>query len=165
MKLWIYHDISITEVNNQSIKFLEKDAKIRGQMTMRFDEVVMAVFDRAIKPALAHNRLIIGENLSPFPSIKIAFDGYAEDEDGDDDIGSLSFVMYVHKGSKQQSFYFPEHKKTGWDMILSRDEEEVTIFGWFSSETGAWEVILTPEIDPNTGMTIEGITEILGNLT
>lgn len=133
-------------------------------MALIFNEVVVNVFNHAIKPALANQQLIAGENISPFPPIKIAFDGYAEDEGGDEDYNSLSFVMYVHKGSGQKGFKFPEHEVTGWGMILSRDEEEVSIYGWFNSEIGNWEAILDPEIDPNTEMTIDGITEILSSL-
>ena len=127
-------------------------------MTLDFDEAVMKVFNRAVEPALEADDLTIGENISPFKSIKIAFEGYAEDEDGDDDYSSLSFVMYVHRDTGKKGFVFPEHVVTGWGIILSRDEEEVTIYGWYSSEMGDWEVILEPEIDPATGMTVEGIT-------
>ncbi len=93
-------------------------------MTMDFYEVAKAVFDRAVKPVLANDELIRGENISPFPSVKIAFESYAEDDDGDEDYRSLSFVMYVHKRSNQKGFKFPEHKEAGWGLILSRDCEQ-----------------------------------------
>lgn len=133
-------------------------------MTLSFDETVMAVFNRAVLPALEQDDLTIGEDISPFPSIKIAFEGYAEDDDGDDDYESLSFMMYVHKDSNKKGFKFPQHEETSWGIILSRDEEEVSICGWFNSAIGDWEVILDPDIDPATGMTIEGIKETLSRL-
>ena len=133
-------------------------------MTLNFDGTVMKVFNRAVEPALEADDLTIGENISPFQSIKIAFEGYAEDEDGDDDYSSLSFVMYVHKDAGTKGFIFPEHELTGWGIILSREEEEVTVFGWYSSEMRDWEVILEPEIDPATGMTVEGITNTLNSM-
>lgn len=66
----------------------------------------------------------VGDDISPYPEIKITFDGYAEDDDGDDDESKLSFAVYIHKDADMDGFVFPEHDDVIW-QVVHRPSEEV----------------------------------------
>ena len=75
--------------------------------------------------------LRVGRDISPFPELKIAFDGYAEGDDGDDE-SKLSFAVYIHKDADKDGFVFPEHDDVVWH-VLHRPTEEICHFVWFDS--------------------------------
>lgn len=75
--------------------------------------------------------LRVGRDISPFPEIKIAFDGYAEGDDGDDE-SKLSFAVYIHKDADTEDFEFPGHESSSWG-VEHRPSEEVCHFVWFDS--------------------------------
>ena len=77
----------------------------------------------------------LGENISVIPAIKIAFDGYQEDDDGIEDLNEQSFAVYIHKCSGDENFIFPEHEKTAWSVV-QRPAEEICHFVWVSIEYG-----------------------------
>ena len=77
----------------------------------------------------------LGENISVIPAIKIAFDGYQEDDDGIEDLNEQSFAVYIHKCSGDENFIFPEHEKTAWSVV-QRPAEEICHFVWVSIESG-----------------------------
>ena len=77
----------------------------------------------------------LGENISVIPAIKIAFDGYQEDDDGIEDLNEQSFAVYIHKCSGDENFIFPEHEKTAW-AVIHRPAEEICHFVWVSVESG-----------------------------
>ncbi len=72
----------------------------------------------------------VGEDISPYPEIKIAFDGYAEDDDGDDDESKQSFAIYIHKDADTDGFIFPEHESAFWH-VEHRPSEEVYHNVWY----------------------------------
>ncbi len=71
---------------------------------------------------------IVGENISPFPELKVIFDGYGynEDTDEDDDENFESYAIFIHKDLQKEGFEFPEHESTPW-AIVHRPTEEVCI--------------------------------------
>lgn len=77
----------------------------------------------------------VGENISVIPEIKIAFDGYLEDDDGIEDLNEQSFAVYIHKNSGDEDFIFPEHEKTAWSVV-QRPAEEICHFVWVSVDSG-----------------------------
>ncbi|MGI9346009.1 MAG: hypothetical protein ACR2PW_07080 [Gammaproteobacteria bacterium] len=79
----------------------------------------------------------VGANISVFPGVKIAFDGYAEDDDGIEDVNEQSYAVYIHKNSAEEGFVFPEHEKTAW-AIVSRPSEEICHFVWLSVDAGGF---------------------------
>ncbi len=57
------------------------------------------------------NDLQVGVDISPYPQIKIAFDGYAEDDDEVEDLNMESYAVYIHKHAADQlALYF--HRTT-----------------------------------------------------
>ena len=60
--------------------------------------------------------------------IKIIFDGYAEDDDGDPDTNSLSFAVFIHRDSVTGQF--PDHD-TAWNLIIHRPSEEMHFYVWY----------------------------------
>jgi len=77
----------------------------------------------------------VGENISIIPEIKIAFDGYQEDDDGIEDLNEQSFAVYIHQCSGDENFIFPEHEKTAWSVV-QRPAEEICHFVWVSVDSG-----------------------------
>lgn len=77
----------------------------------------------------------VGENISVIPEIKIAFEGYQEDDDGIEDLNEQSFAVYIHKNSGDEDFIFPEHEKTAWSVV-QRPAEEICHFVWVSVDSG-----------------------------
>lgn len=80
---------------------------------------------------------------TPF-GVKIIFDGYGEDEEGEEDTNSLSFAVFVHKDSVNNEF--PPHDITPWALI-HRPKEEVCIWVWYDVEEDHMEVIPFEEGD------------------
>ncbi len=84
------------------------------------------------------NNLEVGVNISPFPAVKIAFDGYAEDDDGIEDLDRESYAVYIHRDAATAGFIFPEHQRTAW-AIVQRPAEEVCHTVWFNAAEGYFE--------------------------
>jgi TPR repeat protein len=103
--------------------------------------------------------LIYGEDISLFKELKIAFDGYSENEE-DLTNNSRSYVTYIHTDSLDGSFVFPEHEKTIIGVI-HRTGKEVHIFSWFDLEKNELEVINIDDHINNAKMSIVNIRKIL----
>jgi hypothetical protein len=84
------------------------------------------------------NNLEIGVNISPYPTVKIAFDGYAEDDDGVEDLDRESYVVYIHRDAVTPGFVFPEHERTAW-AIVQRPADEVSHTVWFNAAEGYFD--------------------------
>jgi hypothetical protein len=84
------------------------------------------------------NDLEIGVNISPYPTVKIAFDGYAEDDDGVEDLDRESYVVYIHRDAASSGFVFPEHERTAW-AIVQRPADEVCHTVWFNAAEGYFD--------------------------
>jgi len=82
--------------------------------------------------------LVIGRNISPFPELKIIFDGYGEDEDtGDEDSNYESYAIFIHKDAFKKGFEFPEHESGGW-TVIHRSDEEICLSAWYNNEESYW---------------------------
>ena len=78
-----------------------------------------------------------------FPGVKIIFDGYAELDDGQPDLKTESYAVFVHKESLRNK-HFPEHEvfpTSFGSWIIHRPDEEVCIYAWYSSDDARWDVI------------------------
>lgn len=73
--------------------------------------------------------------------VKIIFDGYAEDDDGENDTNSLSFAVFIHRDSVNGTF--PEHDAGPWNLIIHRPSEEMHFFVWYDIDVDS--VIVIPE--------------------
>ena len=82
---------------------------------------------------------IYGEDISIFKELKIAFDGYSEDEENLNN-KSRSYVTYVHKNSADASFVFPEHEQTILGA-MQRPGSEIHIYSWYDKKENKLEVI------------------------
>jgi len=67
---------------------------------------------------------------TPF-GVKIIFDGYAEDDDGNPTKESMSFAVFVHKDSLKKEF---KEYETNRGMLCHRPKEECYINCWYDSE-------------------------------
>jgi len=84
------------------------------------------------------NDLQVGVDISPYPQIKIAFDGYAEDDDEVEDLNMESYAVYIHKEAATVGFVFPKHDSTPW-AIVHRPSDEVCHFVWYDKENATYE--------------------------
>lgn len=84
--------------------------------------------------------LVIGENISDEPGIKIIFDGYGYNEETDeqDNRDHESYAIFIHKNSLDQEF--PEHDQTPWALI-HRPKEEICFYAWHDVPNDSWEFV------------------------
>lgn len=75
----------------------------------------------------------VGEDISPYPEIKIAFDGYAEDDDGNENRSQLSFALYIHADATTDGFTFPSHEYE-FGILSHRPFVEVYHNVWYDYE-------------------------------
>ena len=101
-------------------------------------EQIIEQWVAAARAAVDTDDLQIGENISTHPAIKIAFDGYGEDDDGVEDLDRESYVVYIHRDAATAGFTFPEHQRTAW-AIVQRPAEEVCHTVWFNAADGLFE--------------------------
>jgi hypothetical protein len=82
--------------------------------------------------------LVVGEDISPIPELKIIFDGYQEDEDtGEDIYSSESYAFFIHKDALKKGFIFPKHDDGGWTLV-HRPDEEICLHSWFDADDNIW---------------------------
>ena len=105
----------------------------------------------------------LGENISVIPEIKIAFDGYFEDDDGIEDLNAQSFAIYIHKSSGDENFTLPEHEETVW-CVIQRPEEEICHFVWVSIESGECSGPALEDSISNSSLESALIEEIVNTL-
>ncbi|WP_440922349.1 hypothetical protein [Candidatus Pelagibacter sp.] len=73
--------------------------------------------------------LIPGDNTGEAPfGVKIIFDGYAENDNGEPIKERLNFAIFIHKDSLTKEF--KEHEFTPW-ALKHRREEECCVSYWF----------------------------------
>lgn len=84
------------------------------------------------------DELVVGEDISPIPELKIIFDGFGEDEDtGEEDYSSESYAFFIHKNALQKGFAFPKHDNGGW-TIVHRPDQEICLSAWYDSDENFW---------------------------
>ena len=101
-------------------------------------EQIIEQWVAAARAAADTDELQIGENISIHPAIKIAFDGYGEDDDGVEDLDRESYVVYIHRDAATPRFVFPEHERTAW-AIVQRPADEVCHTVWFNAAEGYFD--------------------------
>ena len=101
----------------------------------------------------------VGADISPYPEIKIAFDGYAEDDDGDDDKSKLSFAVYIHKDADTDGFVFPEHDVVR--AVVHRPSEEVYHNVWYHREIDDFDYWFLAESVEETKVPYERIVSVI----
>ena len=82
--------------------------------------------------------LVVGEDISPIPELKIIFDGYQEDEDtGEDIYSSESYAFFIHKDALKKDFVFPKHDNSPWALV-HRPDEEICLYAWYAVDDDIW---------------------------
>jgi hypothetical protein len=106
-----------------------------------------------------------GKNISCIPELKIAFDGYAEDEATGEqtDASSESYAIYISKNALKKGFVFPEHEATAW-AIVHRPEEEFCAFAWLNNDTDSWDFPNLDWPEQDSKLTFQQIEKILNGL-
>jgi hypothetical protein len=107
--------------------------------------------------------LIIGEDISPIPELKIIFDDYGYDEETNTEGGNFNietFRLFVHKDALTDGFNFPPHE-TIYRNIIHRSDQEVCILLVYDVSEDEWEVIFPDEIDERNDQTYESVDETL----
>lgn len=111
------------------------------------------------------DELVIGEDISPIPELKIIFDGYQEDEDtGEDIYSSESYAFFIHKDALTKGFTFPKHDNGGWTLI-HRPDEEICLSAWYDTDENIWTLPddWNDSIDDKK-LTVKQFEDILGKL-
>lgn len=141
----------------------------------RYCEILQDLMEAAW---IDRDELVIGEDISDQPEVKIMFDGYGdleeEDENGEylwtegGNTNMESYAIFIHKDALQEGFVFPPHTTyqfTFGGMIQHRPKEEVCIYAWFDVESDSWEFIqLEDRIDDDNSMNEEDVMRILEGL-
>jgi hypothetical protein len=93
--------------------------------------------------------LVIGENISDQPEVKIIFDGYGDLEDEDENgeyryteggnTNMESYAIFIHKNAIKEDFEFPEHEMSPW-CLIHRTDDEVCIHAWYDVENDDWTI-------------------------
>lgn len=125
-----------------------------------------AIIEKWVRAARANSEsddLEVGEDISPYPQVKIAFDGYAEDDDGDEDRSSESYAVYVHKDALSDDFIFPEHEDAFW-AIVHRPSEEVHLNVWYDLNQDGCDVQSVAEAVADTELHYEQIAAVIQGL-
>jgi hypothetical protein len=101
-------------------------------------EQIIEQWVAAARAAADTDDLQIGENIRTHPAIKIAFDGYAEDDNGIEDLDRESYAVYIHRDAATPGFVFPKHGRTAW-AIVQRPADEVCHTVWFNAAEGYFD--------------------------
>lgn len=107
---------------------------------------------------------VIGEDISPVPELKIIFDGFAEDDNGDDDQSSESYAIFIHKDAMKKGFAFPKHDDTPW-TVVHRPNEEICLSAWYNNEECYWTLPEDWSVAINSkNLTVKQFEDILSKL-
>ena len=84
------------------------------------------------------DELVVGEDISTAPELKIIFDGYGEDEDtGDENYNSESYALFIHKDALNKNFVFPKHEVAPWSLV-HRPDQEICLHAWYDVTDSYW---------------------------
>lgn len=122
----------------------------------KLDNVVLQIVQQDADTVIQNSKFEVGLDISTYPSLKLAFDGFGDD--GDDE-NMVCFALFVHKSSAEQNFVFPPHDQTPW-AIVRRPMDEAVIFCWYDRSEDQWEV-LEPETDNHEDLSTERIILLL----
>lgn len=104
-----------------------------------------------------------GDDISIVRELKVAFDGYSEDEE-DIDRNSRSYVTYIHKSALELDFIFPPHEATPLGAMI-RPGSELHVYSWYDKSTDSIEVINVEEHLKRDKMSAVHIYNILSKLS
>jgi len=112
--------------------------------------------------------LMIGENISDIPQVKIIFDGYGYDEENDEEGGDKnteSYAVFIHRDAASDlQWEFPEHEMTPWALI-HRPAEEICVYVWYNVEEDSWFIPSLEEVNcVDAGHSYSSIMKILNQL-
>ena len=109
------------------------------------------------------NDLQVGVDISPYPQIKIAFDGYAEDDDEVEDLNMESYAVYIHKEAADTDFVFPPHEATHWS-IVQRPAEELCHFVWYDVQHAEYSGPALAESAENSEVAWDDVEQVINQL-
>lgn len=89
--------------------------------------------------------------------IKIIHDGYAMDDDGNEDEDQLCYAIFVHRDSLDHDF--PDHD-TASGLIIHRPSEEACFSVWLDLATGTDQEINEPSTELDLQKVYRQIIEI-----
>ena len=143
---------------------------------VRYEEILRALLEASW--ADHEDDQNIGEDVSDQPEVKIAFDGYGDLEDEDENgeyryteggnKNMQSYAIFIHKDALTENFVFPPHDVysfTFGSMIQHRPKEEVCIYAWYDATDGSWEILqLEDRLSEDNAMDEKDVMRILEGL-
>lgn len=129
---------------------------------METEEIIQR-WVRLCRSQLNPEELTVGQDISVLPEVKIAFDGYAETEHGDEDLTSESYAIYIHKESAERGFVFPEHEASAWASVR-RPDQEVCHFVWYDSKSDTFDGPMLQDACEECDLSVEEVSRIVSLL-
>ena len=107
---------------------------------------------------------VVGEDISPIPELKIIFDGFAEDDNGEEDQSNESYALFIHKDALNKNFVFPKHEVAPWSLV-HRPDQEIWLHAWYDATDNYWTLPddWNDSID-NKNLSVELFEDILSKL-
>jgi hypothetical protein len=106
----------------------------------------------------------VGEDISTIPELKIIFDGFAEDDNGEEDQSNESYALFIHKDALNKNFVFPKHEVSPWSLV-HRPDQEIWLHAWYDTTDNYWTLPddWNDSID-NKNLSVELFEDILTTL-
>jgi hypothetical protein len=109
------------------------------------------------------NREVRGENISPFPEVKIIFEQYGLDDDDEADTSQKCYSIFVHKNSGEKKFNIPPHEDA-FGLIVHRPDQEVYFRAWYDNSEDSLSLNDTDEAISESEISPEEIDEVIFNI-
>ena len=109
------------------------------------------------------NREVRGENISPFPEVKIIFEQYGLDDDDEADTSQQCYSIFVHRNSGTKKFSFPLHE-SAFGLIVHRGGQEVYFRAWYDNNENSLSLNDTDEAISESEISPDEIDEVIVNL-
>jgi hypothetical protein len=109
------------------------------------------------------NREVQGENISPFPEVKIIFEQYGLDDDDEEDTSQKCYSIFIHKNAGKKKFNFPLHE-SAFSLIVHRPDQEVYFRAWYDNGEDSLSLNDTDEAISESEISPEEIDEVIVNL-
>ena len=125
------------------------------------DEILEYFLEEARTEA---DSFVVGEDISPIPELKIIFDGFAEDDNGEEDQSNESYALFIHKDALNKNFAFPKHEVAPWSLV-HRPDQEIWLHAWYDATDNYWTLPddWNDSID-NKNLSVELFEDILSKL-
>lgn len=111
--------------------------------------------------AQAEDITTFDKDISCIPELKIAFDGYGEDEETGElsDKNNESYVIYIAKGADKDGFVYAEH-----EAKLSGTENQFCAYAWLELPDQNWVFTNLDYPEESSKLSYADIEEILSKL-